>query len=116
MSRGGPQFWGFSPAWSPESKSIYYTERDATGPARPLLMSLGSERPNAEKGTRRAVTPPPVESPQVSADGLWFLFEGMGPSANRDIFVSTLMGELRTRITNYSGMDFDPVWRPASQR
>lgn len=114
ITRGGPQFWDFSPVWSPDTRFVYYAERDAAAPALPWIMSLDHERRNTQKGARLGLGLPSVEGPQISADGLWLLFEGMGPDENREVFVSTLTGELRTRLTSDPDLDFDPVWRPAS--
>lgn len=77
-------------------------------------MSLDYERRNTQRGARLGLGLPSVEGPQIFAGGLWLLLEGMGPDENREVFVSTLTGELRTRLTSDPDLDFDPVWRPTS--
>lgn len=78
ITRGEPQFWDFSPVWSPDTRFVYYAERDAAAPALPWIMSLDHERRNAQKGTRLELGLPSVEGPQISADGLWLLFRRYG--------------------------------------
>ena len=112
IARGGQQYWDFSPVWSPDGLFIYYTERNASGPVLPWIMGIAYEKRDSEKGTRLGLSPLPVEDPQISPDGLWILFEGKGPDENRDIFIATIAGEQRTRVTTDPGVDYDPVWRP----
>jgi eukaryotic-like serine/threonine-protein kinase len=114
IARGGQQYWDFSPVWSPDGQFIYYTERNSTGPILPWIMSIAYERRNSEKSNRLGLSPLPVEHPQISPDGLWILFEGKAPEENRDIFIATLTGEQRTRVTTDPGVDYDPTWRPGS--
>jgi len=113
ISRGGQQYWDFAPAWSPDGALIFYTQRNADGPVLPWIMSIPYERRNTEQSTRLRLSPLPVEKPHVSPDGLWIAFEGKGPEENRDIFISTIAGELRQRVTTDPGIDFNPAWRPA---
>lgn len=112
ISRGGQTYWDFAPAWSPDGALIFYTQRNAEGPVLPWIMSIPYERRNTEMSTRLRLSPLPVENPHVSPDGLWLVFEGKGPEENRDIFISTIAGELRQRVTTDPGIDFHPAWRP----
>ena len=116
IARGGQQYWDFSPVWSPDGLFIYYTERNASGPVLPWIMSIAYEQRNSEKSTRLGLSPLPVEDPQISPDGLWILFEGKSPEENRDIFIATLAGEQRTRVTTDPGIDYDPTWRPGTSK
>ncbi len=116
IARGGQQYWDFSAVWSPDGLFIYYTERNASGPVLPWIMSIAYEKRNSEKGTRLGLTPLPVEDPQISPDGLWILFEGKSLEENRDIFIATLAGEQRTRVTTDPGIDYDPTWRPGNSK
>jgi serine/threonine protein kinase/Tol biopolymer transport system component len=115
IARGGQQYWDLSPVWSADGQLIYYTERNAVGPVLPWIMSIAYERRNTEESTRMSLGPLPAEHPQVSADGLWIIFEGKSPEENRDIFIATMTGEMRSRITTDPGIDFDPAWRPKLQ-
>jgi len=116
ISRSGQRYWDLNPAWSPDGQLILYTQRNAEGPVLPWIMSLGYENRNTEASTRLALSPLPAERPSVSPDGRWLLFEGKGPDENRDIFVSTIDGDDRTRVTTDPGIDFEAVWRPVPSR
>jgi serine/threonine protein kinase len=113
IARGGQQYWDFAPTWSTDGQFVYYTRRNSSGPILPWIMSIAYERRNTEESNRLGLSPLPVEHPHVSPDGLWIIFEGKSPEENRDIFIATSSGEMRTRITTDPGIDFDPVWRPA---
>jgi Tol biopolymer transport system component len=112
IAGGGQKYWDFSPAMSPDGNVVFYTERNAEGPVLPWIMSIPYERRNTAETTRLALTPLPVEHPDVSPGGFWIVFEGKSPEENRDIFYATVDGDQRTRITTDPGIDFDPVWRP----
>jgi serine/threonine protein kinase/Tol biopolymer transport system component len=115
ISRGGQEYWDFAPAWSPDGKAIFFTERNATGPVRPWIMSLPYELRDSGKSQRVELGALPVEQPQISADGLWIVFEGEGPDDNLDLFYALAQGGgQRTRITTDPGVDFDATWRPAA--
>ena len=86
ISRGGQEYWDFSPTWSPDGKTVFFTERNAQGPVLPWIMSILYEMRDSASGTRVELGPLPVEHPQVSPDGQWLVFEGKGPDENRDIF------------------------------
>ncbi len=114
ISRGGQQYWDFSPTWTPDGKTVLFTERNADGPVLPWIMSILYEMRDSASSTRLDLGPLPVEHPQVSPDGLWVVFEGKGPDENRDIFYASLSGGQRSRVTTDPGIDFDPTWRPAA--
>jgi Tol biopolymer transport system component len=114
ISRGGQQYWDFAPAWSPDGKTLFFTERNAEGPVLPWIISLPYELRDSGSSRRIELGPLPVERPQISADGLWIVFEAEGPDDNRDVFFAAAKGGgQRTRITTDPGVDFDPTWRPA---
>jgi len=115
ISRGGQQYWDFAPSWTPDGKTVYFTERNAEGPVLPWIMSMLYEMRDSGNSTRVELGALPVEHPQVSPDGLWLLFEGKGPDENRDVFYALIGGEQRIRITSDPGIDFDPAWRPAAK-
>lgn len=115
IARGGQQYWDFSPVWSADGQSILYTRRNAEGPILPWIMSIPYERRGTEESVRVSLSPLPVEHPHVSPDGQWIIFEGKSPEENRDVFIASISGAMRTRITTDPGIDFDPVWRPDTQ-
>jgi len=115
ISRGGQQYWDYYPAWSPDGKTILFTERNSSGPVLPWSMAIPYENRDTAAAIRIKIGPLPVENAQYSPDGLWIAFEGKSLDENRDIFFATMDGEQRMRLTTDPGIDFDPAWQPRMQ-
>ncbi len=114
IARSGPTFWDYAPVWSSDGKTIFFSERNATGAARPWVMSILYENRNSGAADQvKLLDPAPVANLHFSPDGLWFLFEGLSSDTNQDIFYEPVAGGERVRLTQDPGTDFDPVWRPA---
>ncbi len=110
--RSGQQYWDYLPVWSPDGKTISFTERNADGPVLPWPMSIPYEARDTAAAKAVRVRPLPAANVHYSPDGLWFTFEGISPDNNLDVFYATITGDQRTRLTTDPGMDFDPAWRP----
>ena len=67
---GGQLFWDYAPAWSPDGKTILFTERNASGPVLPWTMAIAYEARDTAARTRVKITPLPVEDAHYSPDGL----------------------------------------------
>jgi len=109
--RSGQQLWDYLPTWSPDGKVILFNQRSQDANSRPYLMSLQY----TEGGTvaRLSNFPFAVEDVEFSPDGLWLVAEGIDSEGNRDIYLMTITGGNRTRLTDAPETDFDPTWRPA---
>ncbi len=111
VTQSGYQVWDTHPAWTPDGTILLYNQNGLTNLNRVWLMSIALEkRPgmgvNAELEHR-----PLVRDIDLSGDGFWILYEGL-EEYNYDIFMSTLAGASRTRLTRDPDTDYDPVWRP----
>ena len=109
LVRSGQSLWDFLPQWSPDGVTILFNQRDK-GLHRPWLMTVNFT--NSEQGPARLNFPVPIEDVEFSPDGVWLVFEGVDAQANRDIYLITITGGSRTRLTNDPNVDFDPAWRP----
>jgi len=105
----GQTLWDFAPAWSRDGKVILYSQRRSSGFSPPWLMSL--QYTDGVTATRLNF-PVPIEDVEYSPDGLWIVSEGRDLASNRDIYIMTVTGGNRTRLTSDPGDDFDPTWRP----
>jgi Tol biopolymer transport system component len=110
LARSGQDLWDYLPTWSSDGKVIVFSERRTGGNPRPWLMSVQYADDGAV--VKLSYFPTPIEDVEFSADGLWIAFEGMDVEGNRDVYMMTITGGKRTRLTNDPGLDFDPAWRP----
>jgi Tol biopolymer transport system component len=102
------------PTWSPDGQFVVFNQTNFDGTAPYKLMSMRYE----DRATRQAVPiniePLPVVNVSFSPDGQWLAFESWPDNSfNQDIYITTVSGAERTRLTTDPGMDFDPVWRPS---
>lgn len=111
LVRSGQTLWDYLPFWSTDGKTIYFNQRNL-GPGRPWLMSIPFED-FAAKSAVRLNLPTPIEDVEFSPDGLWIVFESTNENGNRDVYYSSVTGGNRTRLTDDSGVDFDPDWSSA---
>jgi serine/threonine protein kinase/Tol biopolymer transport system component len=105
------------PTWTPDGKFVVFSETSADGTAPYSLWSMRYEDRASRTAVRVPIEPLPVVDVSFSLDGYWMAFESW-PDAitNQDIYITTATGANRTRLTTDPGYDFDPVWRPNSQK
>lgn len=112
LIRSGQTLWDFSPTWSRDGKVILYNQRRDSGAgfSPPWVMSIQFDTGG---NATRTTLPVPTEDIEYSPDGLWLAAEGFDAGAsNRDIYVMSITGGGRTRLTDDPTEDFDPTWRP----
>lgn len=103
------------PVWSPDSSMVLFSEMSADAEV-PSLYGLLYEDRNSQKTFRiPAKGQPdvgPVAQPSISPDGNWIAFEGWPEGLNHDIYIMTINGNNRIRLTTDKDFDFGPAWRP----
>jgi Tol biopolymer transport system component len=105
------------PAWTPDGQNVVFSETSADGTAPYSLWSIRYEDRGSRTAVRVPIEPLPVVDVSFSPDGYWMAFESWpDATANQDIYITTATGANRTRLTTDPGYDFDPVWRPNSQK
>jgi len=105
------------PVWTPDGQFVVFSETTADGTAPAWLMSMRYEDRASKEAVRLPINELPLVDVSFSPDGYWMAFESWpDATANQDIYISTVTGANRTRLTTDPGYDFDPVWRPISQK
>jgi TolB protein len=116
LVRSGSQVSDFLPAWSPDGTFLSFsqTESFVNSPSPAWLMSMRYEdRKSLPSVKVNAITP--IVDVDYSPDGYWLVFESVSADpagANQDIYLMTISGGDRTRLTKDPDVDFDPVWKP----
>jgi serine/threonine protein kinase/Tol biopolymer transport system component len=103
------------PEWNDDGSVLFYSQMSPDAIV-PYLVELSYENRNKNLEVR---IPPvgsedigPVVQPSVSPDGKWVTYEGWPDGINHDIYILSIDGATRTRLTTDKDRDFDPVWRP----
>jgi serine/threonine protein kinase len=105
------------PVWSPDGDYILFNETSFDGTALYKVMSMRYEDRGTKQAVQLTIDPLPVVDVGYSPDGQWICFESWPDKpANIDIYIASISGANRTRLTTDPGDDFDPVWRPNSIR
>lgn len=102
------------PAWSADGNLILFSQLSSSNV--PWLVSMRYEDRNTAQTTR---IPPrgqpevgPVAQVNVSPDGNWIVYESWPDGTNHDIYIMTINGSNRIRLTTDKDFDFGPAWRP----
>jgi Tol biopolymer transport system component len=113
LVQSGNAFSDFLPAWTPDGKFVVFSESTNNGQTPAWLMSMRYEDRDTKQAVRLPIEPLPIVDAAFSPDGSWMAFESWpDKSGNQDIYLTTVTGANRTRLTTDPGYDFDPVWRP----
>lgn len=102
----------FLPVWTRDGQFVLFSQTNFEGTVPAWLMSIRYEERQAKQAVRLPIEPLPIVDVSISPDGFWMAFESWPDSLNHDIYISTLTGANRLRLTTDPGFDFDPVWRP----
>lgn len=115
LVKSGDRFSDFLPVWTPDGKFVVFNETLANNESQapPWVMSMRYEDRQTGTPIEISIEPRPVVDISFSPDGFWMAFESWpDKSANQDIYIATVTGANRGRLTTDPGYDFDPVWRP----
>jgi Tol biopolymer transport system component len=105
------------PVWTPDGQFIVFNETNFDGTAPYKVMSMRYEDRATKQAVQLNIEPLPVVDVTFSPDGQWLGFESWPDNSfNQDIYIASLSGANRTRLTTDPGKDFDPVWRPIIRR
>lgn len=105
------------PTWSPDGQFILFNQTNFKGTAPYKLMSIRYEDRASRQAVPINIEPLPVVDVHISPDGQWLAFESWPEEPfNQDIYITTISGASRTRLTTDPGLDIDPVWRPHNNK
>lgn len=115
LVNSGNTFSDFLPAWTPDGQFVVFNQTNINSDVEPpaYLMSIRYEDRASKQAVLLPIEPLPIVDVDFSPDGFWMAFESW-PEApvNQDIYIATITGANRTRLTTDPAFDFDPVWRP----
>ncbi|MCX6067625.1 MAG: protein kinase [Chloroflexi bacterium] len=116
LVQSGNTVMDYLPVWSPDGEYVVFNETTFDGTAPYVLMSMRYEDRASKQAVRINIQPLPVVDVSFSPDGQWIVFESWPDDPiNKDIYLTSLTGSNRTRLTTDPGDDFDPVWRPSKK-
>ncbi len=110
ITQSGYNVWDTHPVWSLDGTMIFYNQNSINNLNRVWVMDILYEN-RPDEGINLELDNLPVSNIDFSDDAFWLLYEGM-EEFNHDIFMSSLAGASRTRLTSDPANDYDPVWRP----
>jgi serine/threonine protein kinase len=103
------------PVWSPNGQQILYSQMSVDGTV-PYLVGVDYENRTRGPEYRIPAAGQPDSAPvfhvSISPDGARMVFESWPDGVNHDIYISTINGANRKRLTTDRAMDFDPAWQP----
>ena len=103
------------PEWSKDSSIMFYSQMGADGIV-PYLIGLSYENrgKNLEFRIPALGTEDigPVVEPAISPDGQWIAYESWPDGINHDLYMITVNGSERRRLTSDKDWDFGPAWKP----
>lgn len=114
LVKSGNTFTDFLPEWTRDGQYIVFsqTNLEASAPAWP--MSIRYEERASKQAVRLPFEDLPVVDVSFSPDGQWMVYESWPDITNHDIYIASVTGASRQRLTTDPSYDFDPVWRPIS--
>ncbi len=115
-SPSGP-FYNAFPEWGIDGSTIFYSQT-TPDPIMYYLVGLSYE----DRGKNKEFRIPPIGAEEMgpivdlalSPDGQWFLYESWPDGMNHDIYMISIDGTNRRRLTTDKDRDFNPAWKPTA--
>jgi len=114
LVKSGNTFTDFLPVWTRDGEYIVFSQTNLEASAPAWLMSLRYEERAAKQAVRLPFENLPVVDVSFSPDGQWLVYESWPDVTNHDIYIASVTGASRQRLTTDPSYDFDPVWRPVA--
>ena len=103
------------PEWSKDGSILFYSQRSPDAIV-PYLVGLSYENrgKNLEFRIPALGTEDigPIAEPAISPDGQWIAFESWPDGTNHDLYIMSVNGTQRRRLTLDKDLDFGPAWKP----
>jgi Tol biopolymer transport system component len=109
------------PTWNPLDGDIVLSQKPFGGGVPSLIRvsvdMLGiSPADYVETSLAEEISIMPEIDPDYSPNAYWIAFESWPDGENHDIYVLYWDGSHRERVTTHPANDFDPAWRPMTDR
>jgi serine/threonine protein kinase len=119
LVRSGAQYSDFMSTFTTDGLFVSFsqTESFSESPSPAWLMTMRYEDRKSQ-ATVKVNAETPIVDINYSPDGYWLVFESVSADptgSNQDIYIMTMSGGDRTRLTRDPEADFDPAWKPISK-
>jgi len=106
-----PAYYDFQPVWGSDGRTILFSE--TRGPqALGWLMQFDYENRVTKAYPSRFQNGAYATDVDISPDMYWVAFEGTDDGYRFYVYLMTIGGQNRSRLTAEPEEEFDPVWRP----
>jgi tricorn protease len=103
---------GFNPSWSPDAKSIVYSEESITRPEDRQLAMSRLWVVEVASGKKKVLRETDAVQPRWSPHGDRIAYWAIDRSGHRDIWTMTANGGNPVAVTKDTYLDWSPVWSP----
>jgi TolB protein len=113
----GPTYWDFLPSWSPDGKTVLFSETNGPQTLGWLMLFDYTNPQTAQAVHWRSGTV--ANHSSYSPDGLWLVYQSINTACancyNLIVYiVRNASGNLPINVSGDTGENFDPDWRPIS--
>ncbi|HEX7555539.1 MAG TPA: protein kinase [Leptolinea sp.] len=104
------------PEWNNDGTILFYSQMSSNA-AVPYLVGLSYENRGKSLEFRIPAVGTedigPVVEPALSPDSKWIAYESWPDGTNHDLYIFTVEGTNRHRLTSDKDQDFGPAWKPS---